>query len=95
MSLEFQNDYQCLAEPSTHHLTFDLRTGRLLTLADLVADPPAQLSRGLCAAISRRLRDDLATVAANYGDSAQVAYVAALYGIQEWAGARYCQWRKG
>lgn len=68
----------------TEHITFDLRTGRRLTLADVVADPPAQLSRRFDGAISRRLWDDLAGVAAEYGDSATIAYVASLYGLYDW-----------
>jgi hypothetical protein len=47
-----------------------------------VADSSAQF--GPPAASSQRLRDELAAVAATYGDSAQSAYVAALYGIETW-----------
>jgi len=47
---------------------FDLHTSWLLTLTDIVADSPVQLSRRLCAAISWRQRNQLAT----------------LYGIFEW-----------
>ncbi|UOQ77405.1 hypothetical protein MUN84_01410 [Hymenobacter sp. 5516J-16] len=56
----------------------------MLTLADLVADSPAQLGRRLQAAISRRLRDKMAEVAADYGDSAQLARVSELYELYDW-----------
>ncbi|UOQ71114.1 hypothetical protein [Hymenobacter cellulosilyticus] len=85
LSFQFQREDQGLAQPGTSHLTFDLRTGRLLTLAELVADAPAQLERRLGYAISRRLHDELANVVANYGDdSTMIAHVAQLYGISEW-----------
>ncbi|WP_126546901.1 hypothetical protein [Hymenobacter amundsenii] len=67
LSIEFENDYQGLSELETHHLTFDLRTGRQLSLADFVAYPPAELGRRFDAAIGRRLRDELANVVATYG----------------------------
>ncbi|MBX0289433.1 hypothetical protein K3G63_03240 [Hymenobacter sp. HSC-4F20] len=76
LSLEFRQGYQGFEQPDTNHLTFELRTGRLLTLADVVADSSAQLGRRLQAALSRRLRDNLADVAATYGDSTQLAHVA-------------------
>lgn len=60
----------------TSHVTFDLRTGRVMALADLVADAPAQLQRRMRNAINRRLADELRKTAATYGDSATVAYVA-------------------
>ena len=83
--LAFQDENQGLEQPGGPHLTFDLRTGRVLTLADLVADPPARLGRRLQAAISRRLRDNLAEAVANYGDdSSQIADVARLYDIEIW-----------
>ncbi|TGE24194.1 hypothetical protein E5K00_02985 [Hymenobacter aquaticus] len=84
LSFQFQRSDQGLEQPGTSHLTFDLRTGRLLTLAELVADSPAQLERRLGYAISRRLRDELADVVATYGDSALITEVAQLYGITEW-----------
>jgi hypothetical protein len=84
LSLEFQHDYQGRSELATHHLTFDLRTGRLLTLADLLADSPAQLQGRLAAAVSRRLHDELAAVVASSGDSTEAAYVASLYGLEPW-----------
>ncbi|GAA3950770.1 hypothetical protein [Hymenobacter algoricola] len=79
LSIAFQNEYQGLPEPATHHLTLDLRTGRRLSLADLGADPPAQLRQRLGAAVSRRLRDELAHVAARYGDPTVIGHVAELY----------------
>lgn len=87
LSIEFQDDYFGREELETHHLTFDLRTGRQLSLADLVADSPAELGRRFDAAISRRLRAELANVAATE-DSVTVEYVAQLYGLSNWRGAR-------
>lgn len=84
LSLEFQHDYRGLLQPETHHVTFDLRTGRPLTLTDLLADSPAQLQRRLAAAVSRRLHEELATVVADSGDSTEVAHVAGLYGLAPW-----------
>ncbi|RZL02460.1 MAG: hypothetical protein EOO62_22235 [Hymenobacter sp.] len=60
----------------TSHVTFDLRTGRVMALADLLADAPAQLQRRMRNAINRRLADELRQIAETYGDSATVAYVA-------------------
>ncbi|UOQ51882.1 hypothetical protein [Hymenobacter cellulosivorans] len=45
LSFQFQRKDQGLVQPGTSHLTFDLRTGRLVTLPKLVADPLAQLER--------------------------------------------------
>ncbi|MGI4871931.1 MAG: hypothetical protein ACRYFX_12235 [Janthinobacterium lividum] len=87
LSLEFSDDEGGLTQPETHHLTFDLRTGRRLTLTDLLADPPAELNRRLGWAVNRRLREELANVAAAYGDSTTIDYVAQLYGFygrDEW-----------
>lgn len=87
--IRFQRDSQGFSEPATQHLTFNLRTGRPLTLAELVAelvaDPPAQLERRLGLAISRRLHDERANLVASYGgDSTLIAHVAQLYGIEHW-----------
>ena len=60
----------------TSHVTFDLQTGRVVTLADLVADAPAQLQRRMRRAINRRLADELRQTAKTYGDPATVTYVA-------------------
>ncbi|MGI4865833.1 MAG: hypothetical protein ACRYFZ_18055 [Janthinobacterium lividum] len=60
----------------TSHVTFDLRTGRVVTLADLVADAPTQLQRRMRNAINRRLADELQQTAKTYGDPATVTYVA-------------------
>ena len=84
LSLEFQHDYGGLSELATHHFTFDLRTGRLLALTDLLADAPAQLNRRLAAAVSRRLHEELASVVADLGDSVTIAHVAGLYGLAPW-----------
>ncbi|MFD1468600.1 hypothetical protein ACFQ48_10225 [Hymenobacter caeli] len=85
LSFEFHKDYNGLEWPAQDwHLTFDLRTGRVLTLADVVADPPAQLDRRLGWAVDRRLKDELAKVAETYGDSSIVAHVADLYGLSDW-----------
>lgn len=85
LSLAFSESNQGLAQPGGPHLTFDLRTGQVLKLTDLVADPPARLARRLQAAISRRLRDELANVVENYGDdSTRIDYVARLYDIETW-----------
>ena len=81
LSVAFADENGGLLQPGAHHLTFDLRTGRRLALTDLVADPPAQLRHRLEAAVSRRLRNELATVAANYGDFDTIDQVAQLYGI--------------
>lgn len=86
LSFEFHKDYNGLEDPAGDgHLNFDLRTGRVLTLADVVADPPAQLNRRLGWAVDRRLRDELSQVAAAYGDSSTIAHVAALYGLSDWS----------
>ncbi|GAB3833384.1 hypothetical protein [Hymenobacter jeollabukensis] len=87
LSVEFQLYYQGLNYPATQHLTFDLRTGNLLRVTDLLADSPLQLRRRLRAAVSRRLREELSQVAANYGDSATVAHVAELYQLANWNAA--------
>ncbi|PJJ60611.1 hypothetical protein [Hymenobacter chitinivorans] len=85
LSFEFYRNWQGFQEPASYHLTFNLRTGRLVTLAELVADSPTQLKRRLGLAISRRLHDELAGVVASYGnDSALIARVAQLYGMEEW-----------
>lgn len=87
LSLAFSHEYGGLEWPGGSYLTFDLRTGRCLTLADLLIDPPAELNRRLAGAINRRLRADLADVAANYGDLATIDRVAQLYGfygVDEW-----------
>jgi len=85
LSLGFISSYRGLLEPSGEYLTFDLRTGRQLTVRDLVADPPDQLGRRLQAAVSRRLRDNLADAAAAYGDdSTRIARMAEVYQIENW-----------
>lgn len=58
------------------YATFDLRTGRQLKLADLIADSPVQLTRRMHAAISRRFGESLAEMAASETDSADISFVA-------------------
>ncbi|MBD2767892.1 hypothetical protein IC235_08295 [Hymenobacter sp. BT664] len=58
------------------YVTFDLRTGRRLALADLVADSPAQLRRRMHNAITRRFGEALAEMAVDQEESADVAMVA-------------------
>ena len=87
LSLAISHDNADRTELGGSYFTFDLRTGRLLTLGDLLADPPAQLNQRFGAAINRRLRDDLAEVTAIYGDSAVIDDVSRLYGfhgVDEW-----------
>ena len=84
LSLGFSSSYNGLEQPGGTHFTFDLRTGRVLALADLVADPPAQLGRRLQAAISRRLRDNIAQAVTDGNDSASIARMAWLYQIETW-----------
>ncbi|MDO7849734.1 hypothetical protein Q5H92_25450 [Hymenobacter sp. M29] len=68
------------------HVTFDLRTGRQLALADLVTDPPAQLTRRMHGAISRRFGEALAEMR-NEADSADIAFVAERF-CWDWAAKR-------
>jgi len=60
------------------HVTFDLRTGRQLALTDLVADPPAQLTRRMHSAISRRFGEFL-TDMSKEADSIEIDHVAELF----------------
>ncbi|AWM32435.1 hypothetical protein DDQ68_06305 [Hymenobacter nivis] len=57
----------------TGHVTFDLRTGRPLRLADVVADEPAQLTLRTEGAINRRMGETLVEIVATINDSAEVA----------------------
>ncbi|RZK26316.1 MAG: hypothetical protein EOO63_14855 [Hymenobacter sp.] len=85
LSLAYQCDFRWNQEASTTgHVTFDLRTGRPLRLAQLVADSATQLQRRMQAAINRRLKEHLAEITEEYGDSVTVAYVADRYGW-DWA----------
>ncbi|HEX8506018.1 MAG TPA: hypothetical protein VF630_11685, partial [Hymenobacter sp.] len=77
----------------TEFLTFDLHTGRRLTLADVVADPPAQLVRRMQGAINRRYAEALATAAEVRGDSATLAEMAELF-HWDWS-ARRVRWFTG
>lgn len=77
----------------TEFLTFDLRTGRLLTLADVVADPPAQLTRRMQGAINRRYGEALALAKTEDTDSASLAYMAEQF-YWDWS-ARRVRWFAG
>lgn len=77
----------------TEFFTFDLRTGRLLTLADVVADPPAQLTRRMQGAINRRYGEALALARAESADSAILSYMAEKF-YWEWS-ARRVRWFAG
>ena len=63
-------------EYAAAYFTFDLRTGRRLTLADAVADPLAQLDRRMDGAINRRFGEAMATAKAAQADSATLDYMA-------------------
>ncbi|WP_201987273.1 hypothetical protein [Hymenobacter rubidus] len=76
LSFSFTKDYNGLTALESEHLTFDLRTGRALLLADVIADPPAQLQRRLRAAIDRRLGAEMDRIALEYQDTATLTYVA-------------------
>ena len=77
----------------TAFFTFDLRTGRLLTLADVVANPPAQLIRRMQGAINRRYGEALALAKAGSNDSAILAYMAEKF-YWDWS-ARRVRWFAG
>lgn len=77
----------------TDFLTFDLRTGHLLTLADVVADPPAQLTRRMQGAINRRYGEALALAKTESADSATLAYMAEKF-YWDWS-ARRVRWFTG
>lgn len=77
----------------TEFLTFDLRTGRRLTRADVVADPPAQLTRRMQGAINRRYAEALATAAEVLGDSATLGEMAEKF-YWDWS-ARRVRWFAG
>lgn len=71
LTLEFRGAYsyenQC-------YLVFDLATGRRLGLAELVADPPAQLTRRLEGAVNRRIGEYLGdTATSEHGGRAALA----------------------
>lgn len=72
-SVEFTGAYSW---GRTEHATFDLRTGRLLRLADLVADLPVQLERRMEGAINRRIGASMAEIAAESQDPAEIADLA-------------------
>ncbi|HEX8330960.1 MAG TPA: hypothetical protein VF629_25735 [Hymenobacter sp.] len=76
LSLELIQEFTgAYSYEGTDHLTFDLRTGKQLTLADVVADPPAQLQRRMHGAITRRLGEALRTMETEQLDTADVAFV--------------------
>ncbi|WP_460677059.1 hypothetical protein [Hymenobacter coalescens] len=70
--MESTGNYSWLA---TAHVTFDLRTGNELQLADLVADSPAQLTARMRGAINRRFGEAMATATKAGADSATLAYM--------------------
>ena len=85
LSLGFSITYNGLEQPGDPHFTFDLRTGKVLKVSDLVANPPGQLGRRFRTAISRRLRNKLGGVVKVYGDdSDRIETVARLYQIEHW-----------
>ncbi|TPG63751.1 hypothetical protein [Hymenobacter nivis] len=61
---------------STQHATFDLRTGRQLRLANLIADAPAQLTLRMQGAISRRIGEHLGQLAADPTNKDEMTYLA-------------------
>jgi hypothetical protein len=77
----------------TEFFTFDLRTGHRLALADVVADPPAQLVRRMQGAINRRYGEALAAAAAIRSDSATLTEMAELF-HWDWK-ARRVRWFAG
>jgi hypothetical protein len=77
----------------TEFLAFDLRTGRLLTLTDVVADPPAQLTRRMQGAINRRYSEALALAKAESADSVILAEMAEKF-YWDWS-ARRVRWFAG
>lgn len=80
LSLELVQEFTgAYSYESTGHLTFDLRTGRALTLADVVADPPAQLQRRMRGAITRRFGEALGEMMQEPLDTADIALVVELY----------------
>lgn len=75
LSLEFVLEFHgAYYYERTDHAVFDLRTGQRLTLADLLADPAAQMRRRLSAAINRRIGEFLADTATY--DTATIANLA-------------------
>ncbi|GAB3866924.1 hypothetical protein GCM10028824_08180 [Hymenobacter segetis] len=76
LSIEYSQEFTgAYSWEQALHVTFDLRTGRQLALADLLADPPAQLTRRMHGAISRRFGETLAGMG-NEADSAVITTVA-------------------
>ncbi len=70
ITLEYKGAYYY---ERTDHITFDLNTGRILALSDVVADSPKVLSGRLRGAISGRMAEEISQATADYGDSATVA----------------------
>ena len=77
ISLEYKGAYYY---ERTDHITFDLNTGRMLALADVVADSPKVLSGWLRSAISGRMTEEISQATADYGDSATVADLRQRFG---------------
>lgn len=80
LSLQYDLTY-CGAHEvySRGYVTFDLRTGLPLHLAQLVNDPEARLQRRMELAVNRRLQDNLKEVVAQYGKTEKLASVAERY----------------
>lgn len=80
LSLELIQEFTgAYSYESTGHVTFDLRTGLVLKLADVVADPPAQLQRRMHGAITRRFAETLGEMEKEELDTADIATVVELY----------------
>lgn len=81
LSLEYDLTY-CGAHETYEqgYVTFDLRTGYPLRLAQLVNDSDARLQRRMQLAVNRRFRDNLRDVVAEYGKTEKLAEVAEHYG---------------
>ena len=71
LSLAFNVNQQGTSIEDSHHLTFDLRTGRLLTPADLVARPQA-LARSLAQRRTERYHEQVAAIAEELPDDPEM-----------------------
>ncbi|MBH8557205.1 hypothetical protein [Hymenobacter negativus] len=87
LSLEYSQEFTgAYSWEQALHVTFDLRTGNQLALADLVADLPAQLTRRMHGAISRRFGETLDGMH-DEADSTDIATVAECFSW-DWAAKR-------
>jgi hypothetical protein len=88
LSVEYSQEYTgAYSWGRTAHATFDLQTGRQLTLADIVADSPAQLTRRMHGAINRRFRESLDEMRTEGADSTEIAFVAGCF-AWDWSAKR-------